>query len=160
LLYFPHTPYSQFFSVLYNYDEDFKKIFKIRAEYEPIIDINNDTKNSFINNIAKLIEANNLNPMTDEAIGELAKFLSRKAENKNKMYLNDYENAYSYYIETIKSKRDFIIPIYSIAHILNKEKAPLEQFKNTIENFFVDYPKAYAVIADIFYYIYSIRHTK
>ncbi|MDF2881759.1 MAG: putative ATP-dependent protease [Clostridiaceae bacterium] len=79
------------YSILYNYDEDFKKIFKIRAEYEPIIDINNDTKNSFINNIAKLIEANNLNPMTDEAISELAKFLSRKAENRNKMYLNDYE---------------------------------------------------------------------
>lgn len=79
------------YSLLYNYDEDFKKIFKIRAEYEPIIEINNDTKISFINNITKLIETNNLNPITDEAVIELAKFLSRKAENRKKMYLNDYE---------------------------------------------------------------------
>jgi lon-related putative ATP-dependent protease len=79
------------YSFLYNYDEDFKKIFKIRAEYEPVIEINNDTKISFINNITKLIETNNLNPITDEAVIELAKFLSRKAENRKKMYLNDYE---------------------------------------------------------------------
>lgn len=79
------------YSILYNYDEDFKKVFKIRAEYEPIIDINNDTKISFINNIAKFIENNNLKTMSHEAIIELAKFLSRKAENRNKMYLNDYE---------------------------------------------------------------------
>ncbi|QAT40001.1 AAA family ATPase [Clostridium sp. JN-9] len=79
------------YSLLYNYDEDFKKIFKIRAEYEPIIEINDDTKISFISNITKLIEANNLNPIDHEAVIELAKFLSRKAENRKKMYLNDYE---------------------------------------------------------------------
>lgn len=79
------------YSILYSYDEDFKKIFKIRAEYEPIIDLNNDAINSFINNIYKLVKNNNLRSMTDESIIQLAKFLSRKAENRNKILLDDYE---------------------------------------------------------------------
>jgi len=70
-----------------------------------------------------------------------------------KIYLNlkDYETAYKYYVETIRSKRDYITPVYNIAHLLKEEKAPLSQFKKTIENFFSDYPRAYPIIADIFY---------
>jgi glycosyltransferase involved in cell wall biosynthesis len=63
----------------------------------------------------------------------------------------DYDAAYKYYIEAIRSKRDFIAPVYNIAHILKKEKTPIVEFKKTIENFFADYPKAYSIIADIFY---------
>lgn len=67
------------------------------------------------------------------------------------MELKDYETAYKYYIETIKAKRDLYFPLYPIAHILKEEKTPLEEFKNTIENFFSYYPEAYPIIADIFY---------
>lgn len=67
------------------------------------------------------------------------------------MKAKDYDAAYKYYIEAIRSKRDFIVPVYHIAHILKEEKTPIEPFKKTIENFFADYPKAYSIIADIFY---------
>jgi len=67
------------------------------------------------------------------------------------MELKDYDTAYNYYVEAIRAKRDYITPVYNIAHLLKEEKTPLEQFKKTIENFFSDYPRAYPIIADIFY---------
>jgi predicted ATP-dependent protease len=79
------------YDVLYNYDEDFKKIFKLRAEYEPIADINENTRKALINNIYKIIDENKLKPIDNNGIIEVAKFLSRKAENKSKLYFDDSE---------------------------------------------------------------------
>lgn len=79
------------YDVLYNYDEDFKKIFKVRAEYEPVVDINEGTKKALISNIYNLCEINKLKKPTSSAIKEIAKYLSRKAENRNKLFLDDIE---------------------------------------------------------------------
>lgn len=67
------------------------------------------------------------------------------------MMLKDYDTAYKYYIETIRSKPDFIVPLYKICHILKEKKTPLQEFKSTIENFFPDISKTYSIIADLFY---------
>lgn len=79
------------YDVLYNYDEDFKKVFKIRAEYKPIIDNNDENKKALVGSIYKTCKSNNLKKLTDEAVKEIAKFLSRKAESKRKFYYSDYE---------------------------------------------------------------------
>ncbi|MGV8980197.1 tetratricopeptide repeat-containing glycosyltransferase family 2 protein [Clostridium sp.] len=65
--------------------------------------------------------------------------------------LKDYDTSYKYYVDTIRSKSDLIDPVYSIGHILKEKKTPVPEFKNTIENFFSEYPKAYPIIADLFY---------
>jgi lon-related putative ATP-dependent protease len=79
------------YDLLYNYDEDFKKIFRIRAEYKSMLDINKDTKQAFLGKVSGICGYSKLQPLTDEAIKEVAKFLSRKAENKNKLYIDEYE---------------------------------------------------------------------
>lgn len=79
------------YNLLYNYDEDFKKIFKVRAEYKSLLDINEETKKSFLIKIYNMCRFNNFYQLSQEGITELAKFLSRKAENKNKFYIDDYE---------------------------------------------------------------------
>lgn len=79
------------YDLLYSYDEDFKKIFKIRAEYKAMLDINKDTKQAFLGKVSSICADNKLQPLTDDAIKELAKFLSRKAEDKNKLYIDEYE---------------------------------------------------------------------
>lgn len=79
------------YDALYNYDEDFKNIFKIRAEYEPVVIINDNTKWALLNSINKTCCKDELKPLSNEAVKEVAKFLSRKAENKNKLYFNDVE---------------------------------------------------------------------
>lgn len=67
------------------------------------------------------------------------------------MKLKDYDTAYNYYIKTIRAKSDCIEPLYNIGCILKEKKTPLQEFKNTIESFFSEYPKAYSFIADVFY---------
>lgn len=79
------------YDFLYNYDEDFKKIFKIRAEYDPVVEINEITKKALINNIKMICHRDNLRPLTDCSIMEIAKYLSRKAESRKKIYFDDGE---------------------------------------------------------------------
>lgn len=77
--------------MLYNYDPDFKKIFKIKAHYKLLLDINEDVKKSLIKKIIRICKENRLKSVTDEGIREIAKFLSRKAENRNKLFMDECE---------------------------------------------------------------------
>ena len=63
----------------------------------------------------------------------------------------DYDTAYKLCIETIRLRPDYLAPLYNIAHILKEKKTHTEEFKKTIEGFFTDFPKAYPIIADIFF---------
>ncbi|MGV8980188.1 tetratricopeptide repeat-containing glycosyltransferase family 2 protein [Clostridium sp.] len=65
--------------------------------------------------------------------------------------LKDYDAAYNYCIEAMKSNPDFINPLYLIVHILKTKNMPLDDFKEIIEQFFTDYPKANIIIANLFY---------
>lgn len=79
------------YDLLYNYDEDFKKIFRIRAEYKPIVDISENTKQALLSNIYKICRDKKLKLPTSSALSEIAKFLSRKAEDRNKVLFDDCE---------------------------------------------------------------------
>lgn len=79
------------YNFLYNYDHDFKKIFKIRAEYNPILDIDENTKKEFLKKIIYMCSHNKLKPITDNGLREIAKIFSRKAENRGKLFIDDCE---------------------------------------------------------------------
>ncbi|EJO5346587.1 AAA family ATPase [Clostridium botulinum] len=79
------------YNLLYNYDEDFKKIFKLKSEYNKIVDINNRSKNWLCEKVYNICENENLKNINEEALKEVCKYLSRKAENKNKFYFDNYE---------------------------------------------------------------------
>ncbi|WP_027624740.1 AAA family ATPase [Clostridium lundense] len=76
------------YNILYSYDEDFKKIFKIRAEVNSVLKVNDEIKATFVKNIRSICKSSNFKPIKDDGILEIAKFISRKAENRNKMYFN------------------------------------------------------------------------
>lgn len=79
------------YNLLYNYDEDFRKIFNIRAESNPIVDIDEKIKQSLVKNIFTICKKNKFKPLTNTAIKEVAKYLSRKAESRYKLYFDNYE---------------------------------------------------------------------
>lgn len=79
------------YDILYSYDEDFKKVFKLRAEYNPAVETNDYNKSILLRDIIKVVKKNTLNPLSDEAINEVAKYLSRKAGNKNKLLFDEFE---------------------------------------------------------------------
>lgn len=66
--------------------------------------------------------------------------------------LKDYDTAYNYYIETIRAKHDFIQAVYNIGHVFKLKNIPIEKLKSELEGFFTEYPNAYPIIADIFYF--------
>lgn len=78
------------FELLFNYDKEFKNIFRVKGEYKGILDINENIKSVFINEVEKYIKENNLTQITTDGLKEIAKYLSRKAENRNKLYF-DYD---------------------------------------------------------------------
>lgn len=77
------------YDILYNYDKEFSKLFKIKAQYNPIIPIEKKCKQDFIHNINKICINNKLKPLDKNAIKELAKFASRKAEDRNKLFVSN-----------------------------------------------------------------------
>jgi len=81
----------QTYDLLYNYDEDFRKIFTIKAECNQVQSIDKQLKNSLVYEINKLCSENNFKFLTKGAIRGVAKILSRKAQSRNKIYYNKYE---------------------------------------------------------------------
>ncbi|GFZ30937.1 ATP-dependent protease [Clostridium zeae] len=82
---------SETYDTLYTYDEDFKNLFKIKAEYNPYVLINEEVKNSLATMIDEIKTKNNLLSISSEAINEIGKFLSRKAQDKHKIFIDDEE---------------------------------------------------------------------
>ncbi len=79
------------YDALYNYDKEFRTIFKTRADYRGVLKAENKVKTVLIKEINRLSKENNIKPITSSGIREIAKFLSRKAENKNKIHFDHDE---------------------------------------------------------------------
>lgn len=79
------------YDILYNYDEDFKKIFKLKVEYNPVVDISEKNKTIFLSDILKICSVKKYRSVSDNGIKEIARYLSKKAENRKKLYFDDLE---------------------------------------------------------------------
>nr|WP_206154833.1 glycosyltransferase [Clostridium muellerianum] len=90
-------------------------------------------------------------PASLKSIYGVGSFRSYNEMSRIYMKLNDYDTAYKYCIEAIKSKPDYIGPLYDIAHIFKEKNTPIDEFKNKIESFFSDFPREYFFIAHLFY---------
>lgn len=79
------------FDILFSYDEDFKKLFRIKAEFNPYVIIDNNSKKSLITMIEDIKNTNKLYNISLNGYVEIAKFLSRKAGNRNRIYFDEDE---------------------------------------------------------------------
>lgn len=72
------------YDILYNADEDFKKLFFLRVDIKDYINKNNNINliNQYIINRFKEFEINNI---TNEAVKEVVRYLCRIADSRNKM---------------------------------------------------------------------------
>ncbi|MGL4991454.1 MAG: AAA family ATPase [Sarcina sp.] len=73
------------YDLLYNHDEDFSKIFGVRAEIKSIININDSSKNNLYSYIKNLVDNKEIYEVSDSAINEVGKYLSRKAGSRNRI---------------------------------------------------------------------------
>lgn len=73
------------YDLLYNSDEDFKKLFPLRAEFSSIVKVNNDSVIELKNIIENKIRKNELFNLNNEAMNEMLKYLCRKSNSRNRI---------------------------------------------------------------------------
>lgn len=79
------------YDTLYNFDEDFGRLFSLRAEFYPIVEANANVTNYVNKSIDSKIKDNNLMPITKEGRNEVIKYLSRSASRKTKVNVDTVE---------------------------------------------------------------------
>lgn len=79
------------YDTLYNFDEDFGRLFSLRAEFYPIVEANTNVTNYVNKSIDSKIKDNNLMPITKEGRNEVIKYLSRSASRKTKVNVDTVE---------------------------------------------------------------------
>lgn len=70
---------------LANLDTDFKKLFKMKADFDDFIDKNSNTIQRTIEYIAYVVKKEGLLPFSNEAVAEIIEYSSRRAGDKLKL---------------------------------------------------------------------------
>ena len=73
---------------LYNYDPDFRKLFKIEADFEDEINRNSENIQLYASKIATIARHNNVLPLTKKAIAKVIEYCSRIINNASKLSTN------------------------------------------------------------------------
>jgi len=73
------------YHLLYAYDDDFRKLFKVKADFDTVLDRTHDKVNSYAAFVAGEAKQKNLLPFSKAAVARLIDYSSKKAENKEKL---------------------------------------------------------------------------
>ena len=73
------------YTLLYDYDEDFQKLFKILSEFDIQMDNSEQNQEKFARSLKTHTEKKGIKPLTKEAVYEMILYSNRLAEDKNKL---------------------------------------------------------------------------
>ncbi|MEO0076684.1 MAG: ATP-binding protein, partial [candidate division WOR-3 bacterium] len=73
------------YQILYTHDEDFKKIFKVRADFDWVMDLSDETLKEFVTAIKSIAEKEKLRQLDKTAIAALVEHGMRLAGRKDKI---------------------------------------------------------------------------
>lgn len=73
------------YSLLYHYDEDFRKLFKIMVDFDVEMDRNEEHMYKLARFISDHCEKENIRHFTKEAVGQIVEYSSRLAESQEKL---------------------------------------------------------------------------
>lgn len=75
----------QWYYLLYEYDEEFRELFKVKAEFDTMMDYNLENIKDFAMVVYKMERENELIPTEDKAMESLIEHASRMAKDRNKI---------------------------------------------------------------------------
>ena len=78
------------YDILYNSDEDFKKLFPIRTEIPDIVEISKSSIELLKDSIRQKVKQEEILKVDDGAINEIIKYLCRKASSRENILIEDY----------------------------------------------------------------------
>jgi len=108
------------YDLLYHYDPDFKKLFKIKSEFDWEMPLDEKGVKNYLTFISKKVKENSLPKFTKKACEEIVKYGSRLADSKNKLSAN-FNKILSLIVESAH-----------IAKMNNKEVVDADDVKNAI----------------------------
>lgn len=73
------------YNILWNVEEDFKKIFKIKADFDHVMELNDHSLRQYVSFVKKVTDNEDLIPFDVDALEEVAAYGSRLAGRKNKL---------------------------------------------------------------------------
>ena len=73
------------YHLLYNYDEDFKKIFKVKADFDTVMDKNEEAINQYASLIHKICNEENLKPFDRSGVAAVVEYGVRLAGRQKKL---------------------------------------------------------------------------
>ncbi|MGM0548806.1 MAG: Lon protease family protein [Bacillota bacterium] len=73
------------YHLLYNYDEEFAELFKIKADFDTKMERNKENITKFANFIASIIKREDLKDFSAEAVAKMIDFSSRLSRDRNKL---------------------------------------------------------------------------
>lgn len=76
---------SYIYNILYEYEEDFQKLFKIRADFDSEMDYNDENIKSLAKYIKGFSDREKTSPFDISAVSKIIEYSSRVAENQNKL---------------------------------------------------------------------------
>lgn len=79
------------YNLLYNMDEDFRELFKVRAEYNPVVEINEDVIKHIEDEAYKFLKCGKNKDISSAAFKEIYKHLSRLAGSRSKILISTKE---------------------------------------------------------------------
>lgn len=124
------------YDLLYNSDEDFKKLFPLRAEFSPIVKVNNNSVIELKNIIENRVRKNELFNLTDEAMNEILKYLCRKSSSRNRILAeeDDIDKILVLANNSVKERKSMIITEQDILDVAYEE----ELIENEIMSMYED----------------------
>jgi len=115
---------------LYLNDEDFKNIFKIKLEINPFFQINQVSKQALIYKVNEISNKRGLNPITLDGIMKIAKLLSKKAGDRDSLYIDEEELNKILILANNKASKlvKKVIDAQQIMELVNKEDILEQEF--------------------------------
>lgn len=125
--------------LLYHNDDDFKELFKIKADFEDEIENNNATALKMLGFISNYSSENNILPLTRSGVHEILRYSLRRGESKR------------YFTSSMNNITDLLIETSSIA------KAKGNNFidENHVREYITSYNKRHSNYRDRVYKMYK-----
>lgn len=73
------------YHLLYTYDEDFRKLFKVKADYDTVVERTPETENKYACLLKHMSELHNLKPLTRSGLEAVIEHSSRMAADQGKL---------------------------------------------------------------------------
>ena len=131
---------SYTYSLLFYYDEEFRKLFKIEADFDVEMDRTTDNMMKVARFIAKHCEMQGLRPFDRNAVGRIIQYSTRLAENKERMssHLNRLVDVLIEANAWADVKGDKIISEHHVNTALVEKRHRINQYEEKVMELFDD----------------------